>query len=215
MEDFLFALSSLIVVIGPWKAGIVFAERTTPLPLSTRRLVAVAAVVIALAIAAVFVLFGENLVEFFHISEAAFLVAAGLLLLVFSIRMVISEGHHEEEVEWESDEDLESRAWSLAAYPLAIPLIITPPAVVTLIALSVSAHVSDTSVVALVAAVLVVMGFNLVVFLAEAQWEGLVPSEVWSIAGRVLGVLLAAFGTTILIKGIQASEVLALGSPFL
>ena len=209
MEDFLFALSSLIVVIGPWKAGIVFAERTTPLPLGTRRLVAVAAVIIALVIAAVFVLFGENLVEFFHINEAAFLVAAGLLLLVFSIRMVISEGHHEEEVEWEDDAELEDRAWGLAAYPLAIPLIITPPAVATLIALSVSAHVSETSEVALVAAVLAVMGFNLVVFLAEAQWEGLVPGEVWSIAGRVLGVLLAAFGTTILIKGIQASEVLA------
>ena len=215
MEDFLFALSSLIVVIGPWKAGIVFAERTTPLPLGTRRLVAVAAVIIALVIAAVFVLFGENLVEFFHISEAAFLVAAGLLLLVFSIRMVISEGHHVEDVEWEDDEELEERAWSLAAYPLAIPLIITPPAVATLIALSVSAHVSDTSEIALVAAVLAVMGFNLLVFLAEAQWEGLVPAEVWSIAGRVLGVLLAAFGTTILIKGIQASEVLALGSPLL
>ena len=209
MEDFLFALSSLIVVIGPWKAGIVFAERTTPLPMKTRRLVAVAAVIIALVIAAVFVLFGENLVEFFHINEAAFLVAAGLLLLVFSIRMVISEGHHEEEVEWEDDAELEDRAWGLAAYPLAIPLIITPPAVATLIALSVSAHVSETSEVALVAAVLAVMGFNLVVFLAEAQWEGLVPGEVWSIAGRVLGVLLAAFGTTILIKGIQASEVLA------
>ena len=210
MEDFLFALSSLIVVIGPWKAGIVFAERTTPLPLRTRRLIAIAAVIIALAIAAVFVLFGENLVEFFHISEAAFLVAAGLLLLVFSIRMVISDGHHDEG-EPPEGEDLEDRAWSLAAYPLAIPLIITPPAVATLVALSVFADVSDTSSVALVAAVLAVMGFNLVVFLAEAQWEELVPADVWSIAGRVLGVLLAAFGTTILIKGIQASEVLVLG----
>ena len=50
MEDFLFALSSLIVVIGPWKAGIVFAERTTALPVSTRRLVAFAAVIIALVL---------------------------------------------------------------------------------------------------------------------------------------------------------------------
>ena len=42
METYLLALSSLIVVIGPWKAAIVFAERTSGLPLATRRMVAVA-----------------------------------------------------------------------------------------------------------------------------------------------------------------------------
>ena len=46
---------------------------------------------------------------------------------------------------------------------------------------------------------------NLVVFLVEAQWEPAIPMQIWSIAGRVLGVLLAAFGVSIIIEGIRAS----------
>lgn len=207
MEDFLFAFSSLIVVVGPWKAGIVFAERTSPFSVATRRLIAIGAVAIALAVAAVFVLVGVELIEFFHISEAAFLIAAGVLLLVFSIRMVIGEGHHDAEVEDEGEG--RAKAWGLAAYPLAVPLIITPPAIATLVALSVWAEVSDSSSVALIAAIVAVMAFNFVVFLAEAQWEHVIPEEAWSIAGRILGVLLAAFGTTIIIEGIEASGLLA------
>ena len=205
MDEFWLALASLVVVIGPWKAAIVFAERTTPLPLGTRRLVALAAVGIGLVIAAVFVLIGVELVEFFHIEPAAFLVAAGLLVLVYAIRMVILEEHQRPEGEVADEGQAETNAWRLAAYPLAVPLMITPPAIAVLVALSVQAELSDASSVALVAAILVVMAFNLAVFLAEAQWEQVVPPQVWSVASRVLGVLLAAFGASIIIEGIKAS----------
>ena len=99
MDPFFLALASLIVVIGPWKAAIVFAERTAHLPLDARRLVATGTVVISLAIAVVFLLIGDELIEFFHIDEAAFLVAAGLLILIFAIRMVILEPKDEGPIE--------------------------------------------------------------------------------------------------------------------
>jgi multiple antibiotic resistance protein len=118
--------------------------------------------------------------------------------------MVIVEEHHDSSARL-GDMEPRTRAWQLAAYPLAVPLLITPPAIATLIALSVQADVSDTAAVGLVAAILVVMTFNLVVFLAEAQWEQAIPMQVWSIAGRVLGVLLAAFGVSIIIEGVKAS----------
>jgi multiple antibiotic resistance protein len=209
MDAFWLALASLIVVIGPWKAAIVYAERTLPLPLGTRRLVAFASVCIALVVASVFVIAGDAMVEFFHIDPAAFLVAAGLLLLVFAIRMVINDNHVDETPVSADAAELEVRAWRLAAYPLAMPLIVTPPAIATLIALSVQADVSDASMAGLVAAVFVVMVFNLVVLLVEAQWEQVIPMEVWSIAGRVLGVLLAAFGVSIILEGIRASGLVA------
>lgn len=204
MDAFWLALASLIVVIGPWKAAIVFAERTTALPLSERRLVAVATVVIGLVIAVIFVIAGDALVEFFHIEPAAFLVAAGLLVLVFAIRMVIQEEDLDSHAR-QDDIEPGTRAWGLAAYPLAVPLLVTPPAIATLIALSVQADVSGSAVAGLYAAIFVVMAFNLAVFLVEAQWEEAIPMQVWSIAGRVLGVLLAAFGVSIIIDGIRAS----------
>jgi multiple antibiotic resistance protein len=211
MDAFWLALASLIVVIGPWKAGIVFAERTAPLPRDTRRLVAVGTVVIGLIVAMVFVIIGAEIVEFFHIDEAAFLIAAGLLVLVFAIRMVILDEHEGSTPEAVDAAPLEERAWRLAAYPLAVPLLVTPPAIAVLVALAVQAETSDSSTVALLAAVGVVMAFNLVVFLAEAQWQSVVPAQVWSIAGRVFGVLLAAFGMSIIIEGVKASGLVAGG----
>ena len=80
-----------------------------------------------------------------------------------------------------------------------------------LVALSVQAQVSASSTVALLAAIGVVMGFNLVVLLAEAQWESVIPTQAWSVAGRVFGVLLAAFGMSIIIEGIKASGLLSGG----
>jgi multiple antibiotic resistance protein len=211
MDAFWLALTSLIVVIGPWKAAIVFAERTTPLPRATRRMVAVATVVIGLILAMVFVLVGAEIVEFFHIDEAAFLIAAGLLVLVFAIRMVILDEHEGSTPEAVDDVPLDERAWRLAAYPLAVPLLITPPAIAVLVALAVQAETSDGSTMALLAAVGVVMAFNLVVFLAEAQWQSVVPAQVWSVAGRVFGVLLAAFGMSIIIEGIKTSGLMGGG----
>ena len=66
IEDFAFALSSLVVVLGPWKVAIVFAELTSALPVATRRLVAFGTVATSLAIAV-------------------------FLVLVFAIRMMLAE----------------------------------------------------------------------------------------------------------------------------
>ena len=45
--------------------------------------------------------------------------------------------------------------------------------------------------------------------LVEARWEHLVPGEVWAVAGRILGVLLAAFGVTIVFEGLKVAGVIA------
>lgn len=206
-DEFWLAFASLIVVMGPWKAGIVYAEKTALFPLHLRRIIAAAAVIIAFAIALVFVLIGSNLVAFFHISDAAFLVAAGLLLLVFAIRMVILEEHHEAPVEAVDPEELESRAYRLAAYPLAVPLLITPPGIVTLVALSVEEDVTDWNTIALIGAIIVVLLFDLIVFLVEARWHDVIAKEIWEIAGRILGVLLAGFGVTVIIQGLQLAGI--------
>lgn len=206
MEIYLLALSSLIVVIGPWKAAIVFAERTSGLPLATRRMVAVATFAMSLVIALIFVLLGAPIIDFFHIGEAAFLIAAGLLVLVFAIRMVISEEQHEPQVEGDAQVD-DRTPWRLAAYPLSVPMLVTPPAFAALVALSVFVDAEGNALLPVVAAVVTVLMFDLVVFLGEAQWERLVPMEVWSVAGRVLGVLLAGFAMAIILEGLQLAEI--------
>lgn len=91
----------------------------------------------------------------------------------------------------------------LAIYPLSIPLLITPPAIAALTALGVEAAVSGERLAVTIAALLAVMMVNIAAFLILARTEHHVPSPVWSIAGRILGVFLVAFGVTIIIDGLR------------
>ena len=160
---------------------------------------ALGTVAISLAIAAFFVLFGAELLSFFRIDDGAFLFAAGLLVLVFAIRMMLIEEPPRRWATTADEQALRTRAWQLAAYPLAVPLLITPPAIAALVALS----VERDSTIAIIVAIVAVLAFDLVIFLADARWEQVVPMEAWSIAGRLLGVLLAAFGATIMLTGLK------------
>ena len=199
MDLFFLSFAGLITVVGPWKAGVVFAERAMSLPTPDRRRTAVYTVLISVAVGLVFIVAGDALLDFFHISEAAFLIGAGLLVIVFSIRRVISD-------EPESHLDLEVGnvdPLGMAIYPLSIPLVITPPGIASLIALGVVAELSDDDLVAVIGAFLLVMLLNLVVFLIESQYGDRLNPALYQVAGRVLGVLLVAFGVKVALDGVR------------
>ena len=198
MEGFWPALGALIVVAGPWKAAIVFAEKTTVMELPKRRRVGFLTVLIASVIGVVLLLFGRALVDLFKIEPAGFLIGAGLIVVVFAIRMVIApaEDHRDEP-------ETTPAPMSVAVYPLAIPFLITPPAVATLTALGIEVAVNYERLFGVVAALLVVMAVNLGSFWLLARYEDRVATAAWDVAGRLLGIFLAAFGVTIIIDGFK------------
>jgi multiple antibiotic resistance protein len=199
VDLFFLSLAGLITVVGPWKAGVVFAERAMSLPTADRRRTAVYTVLISVVVGLVFIVAGDPLLDFFHISDAAFLIGAGLLVIVFSIGRVLSD-------EPESHLDLDSGdvdPLGLAIYPLSIPMVITPPGIASLIALGVVAELSDDDLVAVIGAFLLVMLLNLVVFLIESQYGDRLNPALYQVAGRVLGVLLVAFGVKVALDGVR------------
>ena len=203
MENFWPALAALIVVAGPWKAAIVFAESTIPMNDSDRRATAWWTVIVGAAVGVVVLLFGFALVELFKIETAGFLIGAGIIVVVFAVRMVVVPPDHEPDAR-EDDGGDESGPLRLAIYPLAIPMLITPPAVVTLTAIGIAVGDSDDRLLGSLVAFLVVMAINLGVFLLLARYEHRVPMAAWEVAGRLLGIFLAAFGVSIIIKGLEA-----------
>ena len=200
MDLFLPAFASLIVVAGPWKAAIVFAEKTVTMTRQVRRRVAVATVAIAAAVAIVILLFGVALVELFHINEPAFLIATGAIVFVFALRMVIGE---EEPDLGKFEAQEEEEALRIAAYPLAVPILITPPAVAALVAIGIAATAQEVGLVGAVLALGVVMLIDLAVFLILSHYEHWIPTLAWNVAGRVLGIFLAGFGVAVIIDGLK------------
>lgn len=185
METFWPALAGLIVVARPWKAAIVYAEKTVAMSPQGRRRTGLVTVGIATIVGLVLMFFGWALVDLFHINSAAFLIAAGLIVLVFAIRMVIADETHQPG-EFQAQEDDE--AVRIAVYPLSIPMLITPPAVATLVVIGTAAAADGAQLLGAVVAFLIVMLVDMGVFLALARYEHYVPGPAWSVAGRVLGI---------------------------
>lgn len=205
MDLYLQSLSGLLVVVGPWKAAIVFAEQTSAMKVSTRRLTAAYTVGIATVVGLLFIFAGRPILEFFHISDAAFLIGAGLIVIVFSIGMVINPDQDDAH---QAGPVGKSGALSLAVFPLSMPLIITPPGIATLVSLGVLARINDQRLFAIVAAFGTVMVINLAVLVFESRYAAVINPAVFHVAGRLLGVLLVAFGVSIGIDGLKELDLL-------
>ncbi len=126
-------------------------------------------------------------------------------MIVFSIQMVVSD---HEPAKPSLAAESEGHALRLAVYPLSVPLVITPPGMASLIALGIIAHQADDNLLPVLGAFAVVMAVDFIVLMLEAQFEHKVNIAVYQVAGRILGVLLVAFGVSIAIDGLKAIDVI-------
>ena len=195
----------LLATMGPIKVSIVFAEKTRDLDTAVRRKIAIKAVGVATAVGLLFILAGNHLMNFFHFSIAALSLAGGLILLIFAIRMVLTEGHaHHAEPYSEHD------ALDMAVYPFGVPMMASPVGLVVLTVISANASVTDVDLMGTTAVLLAVMAINLTVLLLEGQIVKLIDRGVLQVAERILGILLAALAMQMIIVGLQELGLVAI-----
>ena len=197
----------LLATMGPIKVSIVFAEKTRDLETAVRRKIAIKAVGVATAVGLLFILAGKYMMDFFHFSIAALSLAGGLILLIFAIRMVLTEGksHHTEPYS-------ENDAMDMAIYPFGVPMMASPVGMVVLTVLSVNATATGATLLGETAVLLAVMAINLTVLLLEGKIVNLIDRGVLQVAERVLGILLAALAMQMLIAGFQELGLIAIQS---
>jgi len=195
----------LLATMGPIKVAIVFAEKTRDMETAVRRRIAIKSVGVATAVGLLFILAGSQLMNFFHFSIAALALAGGLILLIFSIRMVLVEGNHNQ-VEAYSEQD----AMDMAVYPFGVPMMASPVGIIVLTVISANKSITDSDFAGVVAVFLVVMLINIIVLLVEGQIIKLIDRGVLQIAERILGILLAALAMQMLIFGLQELGLIAM-----
>ncbi len=205
MNGFVDIFFMLLATMGPIKISIVFAEKTRDLDKAIRRRIAFQAVGVATFVGLLFVIGGKYLMSFFHFSIAALSLAGGLILLIFAIRMVLTEGdaHHKEPY---SEQD----ALDMAIYPFGVPMMASPVGLVVLTVLSASAQITEVTLLGVTGVFLLVMVINLVVLLLEGMVVKLIDRGVLQVAERVLGILLAALAMQMLISGFQELGLIAI-----
>ncbi|MGH2501641.1 MAG: MarC family protein [Ktedonobacterales bacterium] len=187
----------LLIGIGPKIALVPFLELTAKMDGQTKDRVTQIMLRTAAITAALLIVLGGLLTRLLHFSTGALSIAGGIILLVISTAMVLSRG--EEQPQSAALEALDPLR--LAVFPLAIPYLLNPAGIVTLV--TISAEASSLSLFVLVVGLLaVVLCIDLVVFRWAKQVSAHLDPSRMLVTEKVFGFLLAALAIQLVLEGL-------------
>jgi multiple antibiotic resistance protein len=201
LHTFTYALVALMVIVDPVGTAVVFAAMTPQDTSAERASQARRACLVAWLVLAAFGLAGARLLEAMGIGLPAMRIAGGALLFLTAIEMVadrhaLRSTDSERQAALHTDQDI-------AIFPLAIPLIAGPGAMTTMVVLHSHAGGSPWDIGAIEAAAAVTVLATLGALLAARFLTRIMGESGASVAGRVLGVLLAALAVQLAIDGLH------------
>jgi multiple antibiotic resistance protein len=184
---------TLWVVIDPIGTIPVFIAVTAGLEAAARRKTAMLASLISAGVLLFFLVFGQLLIEALDIGLNSFQVAGGIILFLFALTMIFGESKQEiEQRAAEDDKEDKVHKHNPAIFPLAVPSLASPGAMLAIVILTDNHRYSaaDQGITALVMLSVVLIAFVLML-LAEPIIR-LIGHSGAAIISRVMGMILAS-----------------------
>ena len=195
------AFITLFIIIDPIAVLPVFVALTRNDTQAHRRIIAFRSTWIAMGVLLVFAFVGEALLEVLGITEPAFKIAGGLLLLLTAIDMVVAK--HSGISSTTKAEDLEaSHKSDISVFPLAIPLIAGPGALTTVIMLMRNADSLSMEIGVVVMLILVILINYLFLRIADPVHR-LLGVTGTNVVSRILGIILAGLAIQFVLTGLS------------
>jgi multiple antibiotic resistance protein len=201
-EYLLNAFATLFVTIEPIGLAPIFIALTSGMPESSRRRTAISASIIAAAVLVGFALFGGPVIEFLGISLPAFRIAGGLLLFWIAFEMIFDLRAERKAAAAQAGQQPGDAA-SMAAFPLAVPMMAGPAAIAATI-ITAEAAPSTAAFVLFIAILLGIIAMCLVVFLLATRFDMLLKRTGRIVLSRLFGVVLAALAVQFVADGVKA-----------
>ncbi len=188
---------ALWVVIDPIGSIPVFIAVCAGLSAAAQRKVAIRAIVVSAAILLFFLVGGQVLLEALDIHLAAFQIAGGIVLFLFALTMIFGESKVEEETR-----QINPNAGDLAIFPLAVPSIASPGAMLAVVMLTDNHRHSVAEQMITAATMLTVLGFTLLLFFMAAPILRVIGSSGASVVSRVMGLILASVAVDNILRAV-------------
>jgi multiple antibiotic resistance protein len=203
MSQFLWqAFVTLFVIIDPFAVVPMFVALTRNESAISKRRTASKSTIIATILLLAFAFVGDKLLDAMSISEPAFRIAGGFLLLLAAIDMVVARTSGIRSTTGDEAEEAAHRD-DISVFPLAIPLIAGPGALTSIVVLMRQAEVigfkAEMGVVFILMGVLLFTYFSLLVGDKVMKILGVTGTNVLT---RVFGIILAALAVQNIINGI-------------
>lgn len=186
----------LLIGMGPKIALVPFLDLTKGMDAGTQKQIANRMVRTAVVTALILAVLGWFLMRLLHFTPGAANIAGGIVLLLLALHMLVSPGKSDHQ-EAASGRD----PMSMAIYPLAVPYLLNPAGIATLVIASSDVN-SIVSGVVVIGLVLLVGAFDFAVFRnMDKIAKHLDPSRL-AITEAVFGVLLAALAVQLMVNGL-------------
>lgn len=187
----------LFAVIDPLGSIPVFLEATKQFEVNEKKKIAIKATFIAAVILLFFIVVGQSLMEAMHISLSAFQISGGLILFLFSLTMVFGEGKPEEEKHLIKDYR------HVTIFPIAIPSIASPGAIMAVVLLTDNNKYSFTSQLITTGLIMLVLILTCFMLLGARKVQDRVGESGIIVISKIMGLILASFAVQSILSGIK------------
>ena len=187
ITEFVKAFIALFIIVDPLGNIPIFVGLTEKLGETQRQRVFNVAILVGVVLLLVFAFTGLEILNIFGLSIYSFEVAGGILLLIISIRILISGSFHEGA---ESPE-------SIGAVPIAMPLLVGPGAITTTIF-----NLQAYGIIITILAVVVVLAITWVILRFMHSIYRFLGKTGAIVIARVMALFIAAIAIQYILTGV-------------
>ena len=196
MIDYLAVFITFFAVIDPIGTVPVFIAVTDKYDKKTKRRIALLASFVSACVLLFFILVGELILRALSIPLPAFQISGGIVLFLFALNMIFGDSKPEQEIKL-----LENSHRETAIFPLAVPSIASPGAMLAAVLLTENSVYSiweqfQTALVMLSVITLVGILMYLSGFISR-----IIGSSGASVVSRVMGLILSSIATSNILTG--------------
>ena len=197
MDELVRAAVLLWAVIDPIGTVPVFLAVTQRHPDQTKRRIAVRAITVAAIVLVVFMLLGQVVLEAMSIPLAAFRVSGGVILFLFALSMIFGESKPEGELEAVRSHQ------ETAVYPLAVPSIASPGAILAVVLLTDNHRFDWVHELRVAALTFAVLGVTLAFMMFAGRIQRVIGESGASVVSRIMGMILGAAAANDVLGGLK------------
>ena len=197
MKEIITTILFLIAVIDPVGSVPVYLEATKHFDRLHKRKIAVRACIVAFFILLFFIVIGQLILEGMEISLDAFQVSGGVILFLFALTMIFGDGKPE------SEKHLISDYKHVTIFPVAIPSIASPGAIMAVVLMTDNHKYALDQQVITTVLVLVVIFLTCLLLLAANIVQRRIGEYGISVISKIMGLILASYAVQSILDGLK------------
>ncbi|UTW47942.1 MarC family protein [Bacterioplanoides sp. SCSIO 12839] len=198
MIDIAATFITFFAVVDPIGTVPVFLAVTRQFDEKAQRRIALMATLTAAAVLLFFVVAGELILNAMSIPLSAFQISGGIVLFLFALTMIFGESKPDEELR------LLNNQRETAIFPLAVPSIASPGAMLAAVLLTEDSLYTLTEQALTFVVLLSVLIVTYLLMLMSGKINKVIGLSGASVVSRIMGVILAAVAITNVLEGITS-----------